>query len=821
MTKKSTSKHFLLKKIIKIGVIAALILVSFIIIWVSTLKLPNINNFEERRVAQSTKILDRTGEIVLFDVHGDYKRTIVPLGEISDYIQWATIAIEDQNFYKHHGIQFTAILRAIIKNLIDGDLFGGEGGSTITQQVIKNSLLTTEKKISRKLKEWVLAPRLERILTKDQILEIYLNEVPYGGNIYGVEEASLRFFGKQAKDITLAEAAFLAALPQAPTFFSPYGNNLDKLEIRKNYVLNQMESLKMINEEEKITAQNEGVRFQKQKEFSIKAPHFVMYVLEQLKKEFSEDFIEEGGLRVITSLDWDLQESAEEIVKRYIIGDSEIVGAADKFNAENGAIVATDPNSGDILVMVGSRDYFDKEINGNFNITTAERQPGSSFKPFVYSEAFNKGYKPRTVVFDLETEFSTTCADGGSCYSPVNYDGIFRGPMTLREALAQSINIPAIKVLYLAGLQDSLNLAKKMGIKTLTNIKQYGLTLVLGGGEVRPIDMASAYGIFAAEGNKYPQRTILKIEDSSGKIIFEAEKPQPERVLTKNTARMISDILSDNDARIPTFGSNSPLFFPGKDVAAKTGTTNDYRDAWILGYTPNISVAAWAGNNDNSPIDKKNGGFVVSPMWHAFMEVVLEKMEHGSFNSYEDDNIDVKPIINGFWKGEKTQIIEIDDSKEIVVTGGGQGIHSILYWVSKDDPLGPPPTNPNQDGQYGLWEKAVRNWVNKQKISDKVKITNINDLQKTKVTITNPVPNDSYFKNGHLVIIVKMSDDRAIKKGVVFLNDKVIGDIDLSQRSFTFIPEELNTPTGENSLKVLITDTNGNEFSDKININII
>lgn len=807
----------------KIGLVMALIAIGLIALWITTFSLPNINNFEERRVAQSTKIFDRTGEIVLYDIHGDVKRTVVALDEVSENLVKATIAVEDKDFYKHNGVQISAIARAIINNLRSGNILGGQGGSTITQQVIKNALLTTDKKISRKIKEWVLAPRLEKILTKDEILQIYLNEVPYGGNVYGIEEAALRFFGKQARDLSLAESAYLAALPQAPTYYSPYGNNIDDLDVRKNYVLDQMFKAGFIGEGEMNEAKNTQVDFQKQEEFGIRAPHFVMFIREQLEKEFGRDVVEEGGLRVITTLNWEMQERAEEIVHRHVLGDEGFAGIEERYNASNGSIVATDPQSGDILVMVGSRDYFDEEIDGNFNVATAERQPGSSFKPFVYAEAFNKGYKPDTVVFDLPTEFSAVCASGGPCYNPVNYDDAFRGPISLRDALAQSINVPAVKVLYLAGLRDALNLAKKMGIGTLTNPDQYGLTLVLGGGEVRPIDMASAYGVFAADGIKYPQRSILRIEDREGNILFDNEDNRPDRVLSENTARMISDVLSDNVARTPTFGTASPLFFPGYEVAAKTGTTNDYRDTWIVGYTPNISVAAWAGNNDNSPMEKRTAGFIVSPMWNEFMQFVLEKVERASFMRPITENSSNKAIINGYWRGEKTDFIEGDSgNKEIVVTGGGGGIHSILHWVNKEDPLGPTPSNPNTDPQYHLWERSVRDWVKRQNISEDVDITDIDEITGASFKITNPIDGSGYFSDGRLVVVVKFSDNRDIIDGQVFVNNVNIGQIEPSTQSYLFIPNEISLIKGmNNALRVVVTDQFGNTFEDSISFNTI
>lgn len=820
--KKSTKK--ILRGFLLWGFLFFLVLGGFLILWTTTINLPNLDSFEERRISQSTKIYDRTGKVILYDVFGEVKRTIVPLNEISDYLQKATIATEDQNFYEHNGIQFSAILRAIRNNLKNGDLLGGQGGSTITQQVIKNSLLTKEKKISRKLKEWILAPRLEKVLTKDQILEIYLNEAPYGGSIYGIQEAARRFFNKDAKDLNLIESAYLAALPQAPTYYSPYGNNLEQLNFRKNYVLDQMYESGYITKEQIEQAKKEKISFEKQEEFGIKAPHFVLYVREQLEKEYGREVVEEGGLKVITTLDWDLQKQAEVIVKDFALKNKEAN------NAENASVVAIDPRNGEILVMVGSRDYFDKEIDGNFNIATAERQPGSAFKPIVYAEAFNKGYRPETVVFDLSTEFSTTCENGGNCYRPKNYDEKYRGPMSLRDALAQSVNVPAIKVLYLAGIQDSLDLAKKMGIETLTNVKQYGLTLVLGGGEVTPLDMAGAYGVFAFDGIKQEKVSVLRIEDNNGEILFE-NQTRGERVLSEQTSRLISDVLSDNVARTPAFSSNSPLYFENRDVAVKTGTTNDYRDAWVVGYTPNISVAAWAGNNDNSPMQKKVANYIITPMWREIMDIILEKIDNESFINPEPITPGIKEIIAGYWKGEKTSVIDKNTGEEAtnetsqedkitVVTGDGNGIHSILHFVDKNNPLGSSPRNPGVDPQYWLWENPVRSWAGTQKISDDIQVTDLENYRQTKLEFLSPENNVSYYKDSNLVVTVNLTNGGQIKSGEIFVNSKKVGNLENVGNSVLFVPEELESIQEDNVLRAEVIDSFGNKYTSQINFKV-
>lgn len=672
-------------------------------VWAASFKIPDIHSLESRKVSQSAKLYDRTGTVVLYDLDEDVDRTVVPIDDISTHVRNAAVAIEDSTFYRHIGVRPLATLRAVVLQPLKGR--GVQGGSTITQQVVKNSVLTGERAISRKIIEWVVALRLERVLTKDEILEIYLNESPYGGAVYGVEEAAQSFFGKSAVDVSLAEAAYLAALPQAPTYYSPYGNNRAALEERKNLVLARMRDLDFIAQDEYEAAQKETVDFKSQAAFGIRAPHFVFYVREQLEREFGRRALEESGWRIITTLDMDLQDAAEKAVTDFAETNEK------NFNASNSAMVATDPKTGDILAMVGSRNYFDDAIDGNYNVAVAKpgRQPGSAFKPFVYAQAFREGYAPETVVFDLKTQFSTACApndlsEEAPCYSPNNYDEKFLGPVSLRSALAQSRNVPSVKLLYLVGISDALKLARSLGISTLEGEARYGLTLVLGGGEVTLLEMVNAYGVFAAEGVKHESRSILRIEDRAGNIVREWPISQ-NRVLDAGVALSVSDVLADNEARTPEFGADSPLYFPGRHVAAKTGTTNDSRDAWILGYSPNIAVGAWAGNNDNSPMVKSIAGFIVAPMWHQFMEAALAKYPNDPFPEpppLTDESS--KPILSGMWEGADTAN---DPSGKTRVTAE---IHSILYWLDKNDPRGPRPEDAARDAQFAAWEWAVLQW---------------------------------------------------------------------------------------------------------------
>ena len=692
--------------------VVGILSISGLLVWVSTMKIPDLSSFEDRRILQSTKIYDHTGEILLYDLHQDVKRTIVPFEDISRNIKNATIAIEDERFYSHFGIDIKGILRAAFVNIKDGDLLGGQGGSTLTQQVIKNSVLQNDKKLTRKIKEAILSVKIERVLNKDQILAIYLNESPYGGTIYGVEEATQSFFGKSAKDVSIAEAAYIAALPQAPTYLSPYGNHQSDLDQRKNSVLRHMLDNNLITKDEYNIAKDEKITFLPQAVTGIRAPHFVMYVKDQLVKQFGEEALAERGLKVITTLDYDLQQKAEEIVNRRSLANAE------KFKATNAGLVTVNPKNGDLLVMVGSRDYFSKDIEGNFNITLASRQPGSSIKPFVYATAFSKGYLPNTILFDVKTQFSPACeanspSSESPCYSPNNYNNKFRGPVSMRNALAGSLNIPAVKTLYLAGIKNTLKLAADMGLTTLNDPERYGLTLVLGGGEVRLLDMTYAYGVFANDGLKAEPRSILEIEDNQGNSIYESQV-SAKQVIDKNVALMINNVLSDNVARTPLWGANSIVYFSNRDVAVKSGSTNNLRDAWVMGFTPNLAVGTWSGNNNNSPMGGGLSGLITAPTWKEFMDYALDKIPDEKFSQPQIDLTGIKPIIRGEYIDSAVLLTKMNDSGTTTVNMGDilNNIHSILYFVNKDDPRGPYPENPNNEGQYHNWEYAVQKWKN-------------------------------------------------------------------------------------------------------------
>ncbi len=811
---------------------------SIVLVYISTIKIPDFHSFDGRKVISSTKIYDRTGTTLLYDIHQDVKRTIIPFDQMSINIKNATVAVEDAEFYTHGGIKFTSIVRAVLANALH--VGKTQGGSTITQQLVKNTLLNSQKTILRKIKEWVLSIKIDNSMPKEKILELYLNESPYGGNIYGVQEASQTYFGKNASDVDLAEAAYIASLPQSPTTLSPYGKNLKKLEDRKNFVLGRMLAVKMIDQKEYDQAKGEVVTFLPQQTGGIKAPHFVFYIKDYLEQKYGADFVANGGLKVTTTLNYDLQQKAEAIVKEGALQNEK------DWNGSNASLVAIDPKTGQILTMVGSRDYFDKKIDGNFNIATASRQPGSSFKPFIYANAFNKGFTPDTVLFDVPTEFQTTCNAYGKataghnqkdCYMPDDYDGKFRGPMSLRYALAQSINIPAVKLFYLSGMKDSLKTAESMGISTLSDYSRYGLTLVIGGGEVKLLDITSAYGVFANNGIRNPAIGVLKVEDGNGKILEEAI-PNPREVLPKNTALTISDVLNDNVARTPTFGANSVLKIPGYDVAVKTGTTNSNKDAWTVGYSTSIAVGVWAGNNDNKPM-KKGGSAVAGPIWNKFIIEALKIYPSEKFEkpNLETDPEKVKPILRGLWQGNENFFIDsisgklatILTPKETKVEKVISNPHSILYWVNKNDILGPAPVNPSDDSQFEHWEIPVQNWLANHHagytwisasqiptVSDDVHI----EVNKPVVTIINPNTAITTPANQPINLQINSTGRYPLSKIDVFINSVYIQTIK-PPFNFSFTPSDLENLKQTNEIKLISYDSVWNRAETVSNFNVI
>jgi penicillin-binding protein 1C len=615
--RKKLFKNWTARRTVKYGLyLAAFGLISAsILFFIVSLSLPSPNKLSARVVPESTKIYARDGTTLLYEIHGETKRTLVTLDQIPDYVKEATIAIEDKDFYTNKGIDVDGIIRAALKNIFTGNPTG-EGGSTITQQFVKNAILynpseSTFEAYTRKIREAVLSIQMEQKFTKDEILQLYLNEIPYGRNAYGVEAAAQTYFAKSAKDLTLAESAYLAAVPQAPSFYSA---NMDRWTHRKDLVLEEMAAQGYITETERDSAKKEAVTFSKIKT-AIKAPHFVLYVQELLAEEYGQKTLEEGGLRVITSLDWRLQEFAEQAVKDGVAKNEK------SYNADNASLAAIDPKTGQILAMVGSRDYFDDSHDGQVNVSLRPRQPGSSFKPYVYAAAFKEGMSPATMIMDVRTVFGTY---GDQDYAPANYNGASNGPVSIRKAFAGSLNVPAVKTLFLTGVQDAIDTAKDLGINSDLNADICGLSLVLGGCEITLLDHVSAMGTFANMGIKHDHTPILKIMDSKGEVL-EEYKDSGREALDPQIAYEVVDIMTDNDARTFVFGARSPLILPDRVVGAKTGTTQQWKDGWTLGYTPSLVAGVWTGNNDGELMRSgADGVLTAAPIWNQFMRKATE-----------------------------------------------------------------------------------------------------------------------------------------------------------------------------------------------------
>jgi 1A family penicillin-binding protein len=581
-------------------------------------ELPSPKQLSFQQAPLTTKIFDRNGNL-LYQIYANQNRTLVPLSSIPKYLQEATIAIEDKNFYTNPGVDFTAIVRAAIANISGKPL---QGGSTITQQLIKSTLLTPEKSIRRKVKEIILAFWADNIYTKDQILEMYFNQIPYGGTAWGIEAAAEVYFNSKVNDLDLAQSAFLAGLTKAPTNYSPFGESPDLWKKRQAEVLTKMQELKYISSQEKEEALGENLVFASP-QTSIYAPHFVMYVKDLLVKKYGLGMVEKGGLHVITSLDLKTQDLVQKIVTSEVEKNAYL-------SLTNGASVVTNPKNGDILAMVGSKDYSDLS-SGSYNATTALRQPGSSIKVITYALALSNGFTAATILDDSPVSY---VSPGSPIYNPANYDGKFHGKISLRIALANSINIPAIKTLSKIGVPSMVALAKKMGITTWKDPSNYGLAITLGAAEAKMVDMATLYGVLANGGNRVDLNPILKLTDSQGNILEEKTDADitKTQVVDPGIAFIISDILADNNARSMEFGTNSPLVIPNHYVPVKTGTSDNKRDNWTIGYTPDFVVAAWVGNNDNAPMSQNlaSGITGAAPIWHDIMINLLSKSSSDS-----------------------------------------------------------------------------------------------------------------------------------------------------------------------------------------------
>ena len=707
-------------------VIGFLLLLFASVIFFAT-QIPSPEDLTTREVAASTKIYDKNGEL-LYDIYQNQNRTPIKLSDIPDNVKKATISIEDKDFYSHPGFSISGIARSIFDLIIHRQIEGG--GSTLTQQLVKNALLTSDRSLIRKVKELILAIQVERTYSKDQILEMYLNEIPYGGTSYGIEAAANLYFGKSAKDLGLAQASLLAGLPQRPSVYSPYGTHPELSKTRQKEVLKRMVEDKYITSDQANAASSEDLTYRtSQSEVGFKAPHFVLYVKAKLIEQFGDKLVEQGGLKVTTTLDYKLQKQAEDIVKKEV---DNLASA----KAGNGAAVVLDPKTGQILGMVGSKDYFAKSspdgckegetctFEPNVNVVIRERQPGSATKPIAYSKALEKGYSAAQTYMDVKTTFP-----GGDKkdYIPVNYDGQFHGPVQMRYALGNSFNIPAVKNLALVGVKDVLDLGYRMGLSTweptTENVNSVGLSLTLGGREVRLLDLTSAYGVLANEGKQHDPVSILKVIDAKGKTLFEYKPTDGKKVLDPGIAFIISDILADNGARTAAFGSNSILNVAGKTVAVKTGTTDEKRDNWAFGYTPSVVVGVWVGNNDNSIMSPviASGVTGASPIWNKIMRVALSDKSNEGFK--RSDNV-VQADVDGLMTGKPHN--GSPTRKEYFIAGtepkGESGTYQNLK-VCKSNPHRL--ANDNEDGDnkdvvvlkeddptgFNKWQEGIDQWV--------------------------------------------------------------------------------------------------------------
>lgn len=791
-----------------LGAIAFISLVAYY-----SQNLPDPHKLLDRAVPLSTKIYDRTGKVLLYDIHRGQQRTLVSLKDIPDSLKYATLVAEDRGFYSHKGFDLKGIARAIAVDIIRGR--SAQGGSTITQQFIKNALLTPQKSITRKVKELLLAYQMEKKFTKDEILQLYLNEIPYGSTAYGVQAASRTFFDKDVKDLTLSESAILASLPKAPSYYSPWGDNRDKLLARQQFILNSMVEEGYISQEEADDAGKQQPRFREDRQ-SIKAPHFVFYIKNQLTDMYGDKMVEEGGLKIITTLDYDKQSIAESAVETW--GKKNIATGA-----SNAALVSLDTRTGEILAMVGSRDYFDESIDGSVNVTTRKRQPGSSFKPIVYAASFQKGYTPQTIVFDLKTDFDTTSTKP---YVPQNYSGKEYGPVTLRQALAGSLNIASVKLLYLTGVASVIDFAKKIGYTSLQDPDRYGLALVLGGGEVTLLEHTAGFASFAREGRRVTPYGLVRVEDKDGSILFESKPPTQEEVYNPEIARNITDILSDNNARSYIFGTKNYLTLPDRPAAAKTGTTNDFRDAWTIGYTPSIATGVWVGNNNNSAMKKgADGSKIAAPIWNEFMKKALASSSIESFTK-PSPNSTSKAILNGIVGDE--EMVSIDRSTGLRANSQTPSdqredrvyhtIHDTLFYIQKDDPQGPLPEHPEGDPQFASWERSVREWVAKNNISETQSPPRTSSESGPRITIESPADNDTLTSN-LLSVRVVVSGSNPISSVQYFLDDQSLNT--LTSAPFTLQYTLSGKENGFHTLTAKATDSTGASQSASITLNIL
>ncbi|MBU0576602.1 transglycosylase domain-containing protein [Patescibacteria group bacterium] len=751
-----------------------------------------------RKSGFSTRIYDREGEL-LYDLYNTERRIPINIKNIPDYLKHATVAIEDKDFYKHGGFDLLTIIRIPYNIIFRHRVIGG---STLTQQLVKNALLTNERTIIRKYKELILSLQIERRFSKDEILEMYLNEAPYGGTAWGVGAAADMYFKKDVRDLTVVESAFLAGLPQRPSIYSPFAGKEDKdgnpyWQGRTETVLEKMKEYGYLTEiaYQEATTELNSMEFERTVS-NIKAPHFVFYIRDQLEEMFGEDVVESGGLQVTTTLDLKLHEKAEEIVQ-------EEVEDIAYLNITNGAAMVMDPDTGEILSMVGSADYFAKEatqegevaIGGQFNVAVdGLRQPGSSIKPVTYLAMFQRGHTPASMLMDVETEFMTGIDSTEKPYQPKNYDGKFHGPISLRNALGSSINVPAVKSVAIVGVDNFLQLAYELGFDTLEptqeNLRRFGLAVTLGGGEVHLLDTVTAYSTFANGGRKVQPISILKVQDMNGSVLFEHKQVNGPQVISAGEAFLINHVLSDNNARLLAFGANS-LLNTGRPIAVKTGTTNDQRDNWTIGWSQKIMVGTWVGNNDNSPMKQVASGVTgASPIWRR---IILAALEEGygapewvapeGVEQVQVDSLSGYPSHNSF--PEKTEYVlrgtlpslpdpihtklklcrgEDKLANDARIAAGDYDEREYIV-IQVDDPV-------SQDGK-NRWQEAINAWIEAQNDSRyKPPTESCGEASDVFVEMKKP-ENEKKYETEDIEVVVRAESGEGIEKIEIIVNGEV------------------------------------------------
>jgi 1A family penicillin-binding protein len=815
-------KLYLLAKLSFIGVII-FFLSTFIIFPLVAYDLPSPDKIV-RREGFSTKILDRNGE-VLYDIYTNQNRIPVKIEDIPQYLKEATISIEDKNFYKHQGFDPLGMLRGFSKLFTTGK---AQGGSTLTQQLVKNVLLTSERSVFRKIREFILAVQIERVYSKDQILLMYLNEAPYGGTTWGVEAAAETYFGKNTKDLNLVESAILAGLPQRPSYYSPYSTTPEAYKGRTQDVLRRMREDGYITQDQEKNADNmlNQVKFVG-RGANFKAPHFVNYVQSLLEERYGQQVIEQGGLKVTTTLDLSLQEAAQKIVAEEIAKDQ-------KLKIGNGAAVVLNPETGEILAMVGSKDFNAPDYDGQVNVTLSLRQPGSAIKPITYVTAFKKGYTPSTLIMDVPTEFPGGI--GQPNYKPVNYDGKYRGPIQVRYALANSINIAAVKMLAKVGIKDTLETAYDLGITSLEptqdTLNRVGLSLTLGGGEVRLLELTNAYAAFMNKGYKIEPTAILKVEDQNGKVLEENKPEKGKQVLSEEEAYLIANILSDNQARSEIFGINSLLNIKDKTIAVKTGTTNDKRDNWTIGGNSQELVGVWVGNNDNSPMQQVASGISgASPIWRRIiLEALKDKPNVGfeiptgivtaavdsvsGYAAHDGFPSRIESFIKGTEPGEDPVHVKMkvckSDGKIATPSDISSGNYDEKeYFIFKEEDA-----TGGIDG-VNKWQEGILNWLSTQ--SDP-RYHPPTDYCGT----SNPISVEFVTPQDHNSDLPSRFSVEIKAESTSDITEVVLEIDGMKYRSFTGTPyrDDISFSTGVHELRVIVRDSGGKESDKSITIGV-